>query len=340
VIDFDLKPEDESFHDRSKWPGWDEEKGHWFNESGLFDFSVPEHHLSGFFYVHHRVNRNFLWCGVALWDPTGDTEVDCLWHDFTVHPFKGRDVWDFTLDNGVTLITCEAVEKLKTYHMTYKAPEGVEIDVTWNALMEPVPLAVPEQWKEWAPRHYDHFGRMTGNIKVEGNEYEVDCWAGHDRSFGPHKMTATGRGTWCWGVSSEKRGFIGHVLSNEPPETDPVFGTTESVKGGWYMDDGKVGAFVSGERTCERGDDTRPLKEVIDAVDEHGREVHIEGTTRNALLFTGFPELPWWWSFTDWEINGEIGYGETQDTCGTMPNFRRVLRSIKTGERGQVGAPA
>jgi hypothetical protein len=331
-----LTPQDEYFHDRSQWPGWDEKTGYWFNESGLFDFSVPEHDMSGFFYVHHRVNREFLWCGVALWDPSGEQEHDCLWNDFTVRPLpKGSQVWDFAIDNGVTVVTSECVEPLKTYHFTYKA-DGAEIDITWNALMEPVEMPVPEDWQEWAPKHYDHFGRMTGKVKVEGGEYDVDCWSGHDRSFGPHKMTATGRGTWCWGVASEQRGFIGHVLSDYPPEEDPVFGTTEEVKGGWYMEDGKVGHFVSGERTAERGPDSRVLREVIDAKDEHGREVHIEGTARNHLWFTGFPECPWWWSFIDWEINGEKGYGETQDTPGTMPNTRRIMRRIRKEERVPV----
>lgn len=325
-----LRPEDEYFHDRTQWKGWNDKtsKG-WFNESGLFDFSVPEKDLSGFFYVHHRANRGFLWAGTALWDPSGALETDCLWHDFTVHPLpEGSEVWDFQLETDVSKITSQCVEPLKTYHLTYQAA-GAELDLTWNALMEPVMMPFPKEWQGWAPKHYDFFGRMTGEVRVEGQHHTVDCWSAHDRSFGPHAMTGTGRGTWAWGVASEQHAFIAHVLSDYPPESDPVFGTTEVVKGGWYMKDGKVGKFVSGERRAERADDTRPLREVIDAKDEFGREVHIEGDTRNHLLFTGFPEIPWWWSRVDWSIDGESGYGETQDTCGTMPNFRRVMRSLK-----------
>ncbi|HEY1973842.1 MAG TPA: hypothetical protein VGH89_38235 [Pseudonocardia sp.] len=329
-----LKPEDEYFHDRSTWPGWDEDCNHWFNESGLFDFSVREHDMSGFFYVHHRANRGFLWCGVGLWDPTGDTETDCLWNDFTVHPLPaGSQVWDFDLTTNVSRLTSECVEPLKTYHFTYEAA-GTQMDITWSALHPPVDLPVPPDWQEWAPMHYDHMGRMTGTVTVEGRTHPVDCWSGHDRSFGPHKMARTGRGSFVWGGISEDEGFIAHVLSEHPPETDPVFGTTESVQGGWYRADGVVGRFVSGTRVCQRGPDTRPLREVINAVDEHGRQIELIGTVRNHLLFTGFPEYPWWWSLVDWQINGHTGgYGETQDSCGTMQNFRRVVRGIEQRDR-------
>lgn len=336
--DFVLRPEDEYFHDRSQWEGWDDATSRgWFNESGLFDFSVREHDLSGFFYVHHRANRGILWAGTALWDPSGATEIDCLWHDFTIHPLPaGQEVWDFELETQGSRIRSQCEVPLKTYNIGYEAA-GAQLNLTWTASIEPVMMPFPKEWQEWGPRHYDFFGRMTGEIFVEGHRYEVDCFSMHDRSFGPHTMTTTGRGTFAWGVASEQEAFIAHVLSTHPAETDPVFDTVDAVKGGWYMRDGKIGKFVGGERRCERASDSRPLREVIHAKDEHGREIEIIGETRNHLMFTGFPEIPWWWSLVSWTIDGRGAYGETQDTCGTMPNTRRIIRSLKADRPFALG---
>ena len=188
--------------------------------------------------------------------------------------------------------------------------------------------------------HYDHMGRMTGTVSVEGGTYAVDCWSGHDRSFGPHKMARTGRGSFVWGATSPEEGFIAHVLSDHPAETDPLFGTTDLVKGGWYRADGQVGHFTGGTRVTERGPDSRPLRETIHAVDDLGREIELVGTVRNHLLFTGFPEYPWWWCLVDWTLNGREGYGETQDSPGTMANARRVLRGIPAHQRTPALTPA
>jgi hypothetical protein len=118
------------------------------------------------------------------------------------------------------------------------------------------------------------------------------------------------------------------VLSDLAPDEDPFDGTVEDVKGGWHMKDAKVGAIVSGERRTERGDDTRPLKEFVEAVDEHGREFSLEGTANNHLLFTGFPEYPWWWTSVDWRMDGVPAIGETQDAA-TIALFRKAMRNAK-----------
>jgi hypothetical protein len=65
----------------------------------------------------------------------------------------------------------------------------------------------------------------------------------------------------------------------------------------------------------ERGDDTRPIREVVEATDEHGRTFLAEGDARNHLLFTGFPEYPWWWTLVDWRLDGVPATGETQDAA-------------------------
>jgi hypothetical protein len=50
---------------------------------------------------------------------------------------------------------------------------------------------------------------------------------------------------------------------------------------------------------------------VIDLKDEHGREMHAEGKMENNLNWDDL----WFvhWGLVSWDIDGEAGWGETQD---------------------------
>jgi hypothetical protein len=330
-----VRPEGEYFPDRSKYPGWDENGLEWWNESGLFMFGIPERDLSAWVYVQHRPNKGFTWAGMAVWDPSGYLVTDCPHYTFMYYVTPpGSEVWDFEIPKAG--LTSRMVEPLKTYRFTYDKND-LKAGLEWNAVHEPVGQIVPGNWTEWAPMHYDHIGRMTGWLELDGERLEVNSLCCHDRSSGPHRKTHLSRGSYMWGAASEEHSFIGYVLSNLDPDEDPFVGTVEDVKGGWYMEDGEVGRIVEGSRRTERGDDIRPLREFVEIKDEHGRTASIEGSARNHLLFTGFPEYPWWWTSVQWTINGTPALGETQDAA-TIALFRRATRSAKLASRLQGSA--
>jgi hypothetical protein len=325
-----VRSEVEYFPDRSKFPGWDEHGLEWWNESGLFMFGVPERELSAWVYVQHRPNKGFTWCGMAVWDPSGYLVTDCLHYTFMYYVTPpGSEVWDFSIPRAG--LTSQMVTPLQTYRFAYDK-NGLRAELEWTALHEPVGQVVPGNWTDWAPVHYDHMGRMTGWLELEGERIEVDTFCCHDRSSGPHRKDKLARGSYMWGAASERHSFIGYILSDLAPDEDPFIGTVEDVKGGWYMEDGRVGAIVSGERRTERGPDSRPLKEIVSARDQHGREFNAVGESRNHLLFTGFPEYPWWWTSIAWEINGVPAIGETQDAA-TIALFRRGMRNARKAAR-------
>jgi hypothetical protein len=312
--------QDEYFHDRNhpRWGEWD--RDHWFNESGWFNFSVPERDISGIMYVHHRPNHGVVWAGTALWDPSGDRRNSCLFQDWRLHPAPpgiqdtGNGVFDFALDNSLRFST---VEPLKAYEFSYDR-DRFKADLRWEAFREPVDLGViPNEWSGWCSGHYEQFGRMTGEITINGETLAVNTFAARDRSFGPHRMNKMGRGNFPWGIADEDHGFFPYVLSDQDPDHDPLFGTLDPIRGGWLLRDGTIAKLVSGERTVERGADTRPLHEHISGTDELGRTFTAEGDVRNHLFFDGFTDNWWWWSMVKWDLDGVPAIGETQDTCPT-----------------------
>ena len=331
-----VTPADDHFHDPESFQGnWDRTTW-WWNESGWFNFHIPERQLSGIFYVHHRPLNNCLWAGTALWDPYGDQSENCLYYDWNLHVKPAKcDTFDFELPT--TGFKLEMLEALKTFHFTYDR-DGFKADLVWEAFTPPQDQwdrGLPKEWMEWTTQgHFEQFGRVTGEITIGGETMEVDDLSARDHSWGPHRMTETGRGTFTWGVASQEHGFFPYVVAKDPVPTDPIFDVVDDVKGGWYLKDGEISTLVGGERRVERDEQGRPLHETLTAVDELGRELHAEGEVKNHLFFQGFPEYWWWWCLVDWTINGgeDKAVGETQDAA-IAPHWRRVLYDRNAAQR-------
>jgi hypothetical protein len=328
-----IKPEDDLSHDPKAWGGEWNKKTHWWNESGWFNFHIPEKEISGIFYVHHRPENNFMYAGTALWDPHGDQSENCLFYDWNVH-IRPDDAQPFTFELPNSL-KFECLEPMKKFRFSYDN-DGYQALINWEAYTPPQDQAdrgIPKEWIDWCPGHYEQFGRATGEVTINGETHQVNTFAARDRSFGPHRMTYTGRGTFTWAVVDETHGVFPYIVAKEPVPTDPIWDTVDLVKGGWYMRDGEITTLVSGERrTLERDDQGRPWKEVIEAKDEKGREIHMEGEVKNHLFFQGFPEYWWWWCLTDWKLDGKQAWGETQDAA-IAPHWRRIMYDRNKAKR-------
>lgn len=319
-----IRPEDEYFHERTDDPYW--------NESAWFSFSVPERAITGAVYFYHRPNMNFTVGGVLVFDPSGANERDCLYYELgDLYPFeKSFEMYDFALDNG---LTAQCVKPLRTYRLTYRgAPgwhrgPGCELDLTWDAIAEPVDTGFPETQQEWGKGHYQQPGRVRGTLSVAGEQFAVDCWTMRDHSWGPRRPTAHPRAQFPWAVASESRAFHLYAIQDLPPEHDPVIGADDRVVGGWYLDDGEVSALRKGLfSVVERAEQGHPTRVKLVAEDELGRPVRAEGPTTNLLNWRHHPTIWTWWQQVDWDLNGMPALGETNDYW-PLQHVRRFLRS-------------
>ena len=334
-----FRPEDDRFHRRNDDPYW--------NESSWISFMVPQHNINGMVYFYHRPNMSHSAGGPVLWDGNGEEIYDCLYWDWdTVQPLPpGCDMNDFTLENGLTV---ELVEPLKELKLRYKRqvgykPEECELDLTWRAIMEPQEMKRTEKGEinpgildwlvdegvgELSVAHWEQPGRITGTVRVNDQTYEVDCFSIRDHTWGPRPLHDMPRGGYLWGIESDRDHFLVCAISDLPHEKDPIEGTTEPVVAGWYMKDGVKGNLVSGTRRCvERGPDGRPLREVVDAVDDLGRELHVEGGNRTWMKWTGYSHLYIWWGLAEWNYNGRTALGEGIDYW-TFAQNREFMRRL------------
>jgi hypothetical protein len=283
---------DESFHAAGNDPEW--------CESGWFGFTIPERSINGFVYYFHDVRTGVSGGGPALWDPSGEEVYDCLFYDWRWRqpPTGPLDFGDFTLPNS---LRHEVIEPLQRYRLTYAAL-GLDLQLEWTALMKPHVLgdASPEHC------HFDQPGRIRGAAMLNGERLEVDCYSMRDRTWGPPRPGARRAWDYLWAIAGDDAHWHAITMASREPGVDKVLG-------GYLMRDGQLGELVSGVRRVVERRSGAPLRVVLDASDDRGRDLHAEGQVRTALRWLGWPGRLTFWTLTDWRWDDVQGFGEDQE---------------------------
>jgi hypothetical protein len=333
---------DDRFHARSSNPYW--------NESGWFSCAIPERNVNAWIYIWHRPNMNLSAGGLDIWDDTGEHPYTNLFSETDEHQElpPGADMFDCHLRNGFTI---ESIELQKRYRIRFDT-DDLNLDLQWEGLCEPIEMVPPpgqdvnpilrefltlEKDTGLRQGHYEQPGRMTGKIVLAGEELDVDCFAIRDHTWAPRVFTRPPRGGYAWAIASRNSMFFAPGASMLPHDEDPIAGTTEIIPAGWYVEDGKLGRIVEGERRIpERGPDGRPLVETIEAVDEFGRTLSARGVCQNWFHWLRYSTLHIWGTLARWEFNGQQAWGEIHDYM-TLRQNRRLMKAL---QEGGVQAPA
>lgn len=241
--------------------------------------------------------------GPAVWDARGEEIYDCRFYDWRwLQPItKALDYRDFTLPNS---LRHQVIEPLQRYQLTYAALDfALELD--WSALMPPHEIRYDASSIASGARHFDQPGRCTGWIMLDGERIAIDCFSLRDRTWGPHRPGATRAGDYLWAVASADSHW--HAITGSDERG------VQTVRNGYLFRAGVIGDLVSGERSVLQRSGDAPSRVRLDAVDQHGRELHATGEVRNVLRWTGWPGRLAYWTLTRWHWHGEQGWGENQE---------------------------
>jgi hypothetical protein len=273
--------------------------------------------------------------GPFVWDESGADMSTCLFTGWDWHmPIpEGTDMFDCKLENSFEIRT---IEPLKSYRYLY---DGLECsyDIEFTTAREPyyqrlaeigesevrqgMADLVAEVPGEVTTGHYEQYGLMNGTLEINGETVELsDAVCLKDRSWGPRKLTIPmekKRVGYASAMVSPEHAFHVWTVSDLPWDDDPMVGTTERFSSGYYVRDGQLGELVKGSRRClERGEDGRPVREVIEGVDSLGRELYADGESTGCVLrWPGcYGDYQVFICLMKWSIDGhEDVAGEIQD---------------------------
>ncbi|NRA07448.1 MAG: hypothetical protein HRU02_04760 [Myxococcales bacterium] len=282
-----LTPEDDDFHPA--------ESDHWWTETCWFSFIVPERDLMAYLYCWQRPNIACSGGGVLVWDASGEAPWELPYFDYqwNLPPAEG-DMRDMVWPNGVGV---RCLSPLQRYAVQYAKPGRIEIDIDFQGVMDPCLTGA----------HIDQMGHVTGQMTLQGERSEIDCFAMRDRSWGP-RSDLQGMGVrvgYCYGTASPQTGFL--LFTDIDDQRDDM-----ENRYGYVIRDGERCDLVRAVRKVERSAG-RPTHIAIEGEDAAGRAVEIRGECRNRLAFAPYPGMFCWLSLTRWELFGEVAWGENQD---------------------------
>lgn len=316
-----ITPEDDCFHPVSDHP--------YETETFWASFHVPERGIGGWFYNQVLFNQAVCNGGAWVWDPSpAPSRYEVFEHGLPLDEPASLDLRDVRLPNGNHL---QALEPLRRYRVRYSDPGRFEADVILDALRPPHshPIGVPPFWKG---RHFDQAMHVTGQVVLDGEVIDVDSLSIRDRSWGPRPGP---RKEGAKRDSSKRREPPDPVTAGRPPFSPfgvgYVFGTAsaddmflaytlpcihdgtgrDDVTTGYLVRDGEYGLLVSGSRRAELDPEHGWMcRIVLEAVDEHGREVTAIGTlvSHHGAQGLGTGYFHWAW-------DGAEGYGEDQSSA-------------------------
>jgi hypothetical protein len=332
---------DEGFHKATEDP--------WWNESSFTTFRIPERKLFGILYHYVRPNQNTVMAGPWFVDDTGDEMSTCRYNGFDWHMSipAGADMFDLVCENSYSVRTLEPQLR---YRHSYKAP-GCEFDLTFTADRLPVAMQSAgerintgmrdfvQDVERAATGHYEQTGVMNGSLVLEGEPIDVvDAAVIKDRTWGPRRILIEQRkprGSYLFARADRDNSFQAFAMSDRPWEQDPIVGAPDPVVHGFYVRDGVAGRLVSGtRRVLERHPDGRPVRETLDATDEHGRELHAVGEIVSLLKWhSPYGGVMTHWCYENWSFDGHTDApGELQDWL----MGRQMSRWIRAGSAGSA----
>jgi hypothetical protein len=293
-----LAPADDDFHTPND---------HWFfHETAWFWFYVPERRLGGWLYNWVRPNIGTSGGGCWVWDET-------TWSHFEVPYYAcyanlalpaDRDLRDFTYPSGVSV---KVLEPLTSYRLGFRDRDIIDLDLVFDAVMPPWvgdPLGDPA-----TAHHLDQLGRVTGTLRLHGEEFAVDCLAIRDRTWSPRsERWKDGHVGYC-NAATDEVAFLAGSAAGTRGETD------DRIRSGYFVRDGRRAKVIDGRRTIDRDPDHGFLRSItVEAEDTAGRTFVATGTglSRMAMPIPGVHAVVWS-SLVRWEIDGQPAWGEDQD---------------------------
>ncbi|MCZ4590303.1 hypothetical protein O4328_42955 [Rhodococcus opacus] len=300
-----ITPEDMQFHHRPD--------SHWqWVETLALTFHIPDTTINGIVYIVARPMLGVCIADVSLHDRITDLWEEQLYIDNQQHLPCPDSFTDFSLPNGLNV---RALEPLKGYHVTYKGVDDTQLDLTFRNLHTPFDINDPKMDPKASERtgsggdwsgHYEATYRITGEIIVRGEKYDVDCVDTGDRSWGPRTEGELKNVVW-WHASFGEDLTI-HLFTGHDIAKTRSLGPHVS---GYVFEDGEIFGIVDSSGIQEYHRAT-PMGGEIEVTDVRGKKFSVTYSTLNACYWAPYPSNTYVQAFLRANHNGQRGCGTVQ----------------------------
>jgi len=328
-------------------------------ETNWWSLNVPERKMGSWIHAAYFPNRKSVRTRVFVWGDDKGADPHRLPYYFNSGevPFPGDvDMRDVTYPAGG--YSLKMLRAGMDYHVVHHDPEqnfSMEFE---HRSVHPAHRFTPGEAPAMHNPHFDQLGRVTGEMKINGETIAIDCYSVRDRTWGPrinhhsespqptearqYRVANPGGPRWREVERERGRGRIQYIFGHTGAETGflsfvrPQDGDAQGwspLNMGWLLKDGR---FTRLDKTKSRMKNYRDPKTGWSAhmevylADREGRTMEAEGFTVSHMCENGTGSN----ALMRWEYDGKIGWGEDQDGWRS-PHFSKLLRALRdTGTGG------
>ncbi|MCE2510525.1 MAG: hypothetical protein J4G10_06060 [Alphaproteobacteria bacterium] len=304
-------------------------------ETNYFPFTIPEHAIQGAFYVLTRQNVGACISDTFIFQGHNVAPTDTLYSDNHAHLPCPERLEDYTLASGLSV---KAVNAPMEYEVHYEGYGDTEFHLHFQGLVEPYDTSDPDMdpmtaqkadehehsWRKTAYKgHFDHTVRATGECKILGTPYQIDCVTTMDHSWGLRPEMDAQPMMWMHGHWGEDFAF--HViLSFDPLNTDRI----GPLLHGYIVENGEMHPLIAGKGVAKRNK-FMAMEVELELKDVRGKTHSVRGESAASYVWRAWPGIAVYTSLLKWnDRNGKPGWGETQD-CLSMKYVCQANKKLK-----------
>ena len=316
---------------------------HSWVETYVLPVVVPDVPLYALIYVCIRPGLGVMANQVMITGALCESRAEQLHYSDNQHMPAPEKFSDWTSEIGLSV---RVTDSPRNYRIDYEAADGTEIHVDWEGLMDPFDIHDPdhspqagrvedmhadiETGRKHQAGHFDMTGRMTGTMKVRGEEYEVDGIERMDHSWGPRDPTVIKNMFIVSATFGEDLAF--HMICPWNPEktgTD-AFQLTH----GYVLQDGEVYGLTSEATISATMHGLICTGLDMTVKDTRGETFNLRATAGIGAPWYPYPSAISYNALMNWSYDDRTGYGVV------FPNFNMTYLNQRYGRQPTDPSPA
>lgn len=302
--------------------------GDTLTETWFWNFHVPEAAINCFAYCWVHPNLKMVSGGLMLYQGLKPSHLACEVFDY--RDYLSMDVVGngsrIAFPNGFSVTAIDPLEKVR---MEFGDPSrDTAFDLDCNAVGVPIMRA--------NNKHFEQVMHVAGRLRLRGREYQVDCHAVRDRSWGelrPESNAPVPPYTWVTGAFGPNFAF--NVGSHDDPDRDPDWAGVMDVpqrifNDGWVLVEGEQRRIVNSSKITRRtGERHAPVRHEYRFEDDKGITYEIAGTLIAQMEWGGWSNATCHLGLVQWDWDGRTGYGESQEVSWNEYHYQMHQAALR-----------